>query len=106
MHGITLQIEAFSLTASIHISFFKLYTALLALQYYSIEPQDMAPTLEKDGKRILYTSTAFIIVTTLAVALRIVAKQKTKSHFARDDCYIVAAHIAFVAYNAIIIASK
>ena len=106
MHGITLQAETVSLTASIHISFFKLSTAVLALQYCSIEPQDMAPPLEKDGKRLVYTSTTFIIATTIAVAVRILAKQKTKSHFARDDSYIVAALVAFWVYNAVIIASK
>ena len=87
-------------------TFSKLSTAEPASQYCSTDQQTMAPQLENDGKQLLYTSITFIIVTALGVGLRIVAKQQTKSHFARDDIYMVAALVAFGVYSAIIIASK
>ena len=62
--------------------------------------------LEQDGKHLLYTSVVFMIVTTIAVALRLIAKQKTKSCFARDDFYTIFALIDFAAWNGVVISSK
>ena len=62
--------------------------------------------LHHSGKQLLYTSIAFMIATTIAVALRIIAKFKTKAGFAIDDLWIVLALIDFAAYNGVVIASK
>ena len=62
--------------------------------------------LEPDGKQVLYTSIVFMIVATVAVFLRLVAKQKTKSGFARDDFYAILALMGFAASNGVIISSK
>lgn len=62
--------------------------------------------LEEDGKQLLCTSIVFMIITTIAVALRLIAKQKTKSPFARDDFFTIFALIDFAAWNAVIISSK
>ena len=62
--------------------------------------------LQEDGKQLLYTSIVFMVAATVAVALRLIAKQKTKSRFAWDDLYTILALIDFAAYNGVIISSK
>ena len=62
--------------------------------------------LYTDGKKLLYTSIAFIIVDTIAVVLRLLSKQQTKRRFGEDDGWICAALIIYLAWSGVIIASE
>lgn len=62
--------------------------------------------LKDDGRQLLYTSAVFMICATIAVALRVIAKQKTKSGFGADDLWTILALISFAAYNGVVISSK
>ena len=62
--------------------------------------------LEKDGKQLLSTAIVFLIVDAIAVALRLVAKSKTKHRFAFDDLCMVSTFIVYTTWAGIIIGSK
>lgn len=72
---------------------------------FLVKLRDMVQ-LHTSGRQLLYTSTVFMIFTIIAVALRLIAKMKTKARFATDDLWIILALIDFAAYNGVVIASK
>ena len=62
--------------------------------------------LRNDGKQLLTTAIAYLVLDAIAVVLRLVAKSRTKRRFALDDLYIIFAFAAFVAWTGLIIGSK
>ena len=62
--------------------------------------------LGKDGKQVLFTAIAYLILDTIAVILRLIAKSRTKRRFASDDLYVILAFIAYAVWAGLVIASK
>ena len=62
--------------------------------------------LEKDGKQLLVTSIVFLVLDTVAVVLRLVAKSRTKFRFAYDDLWIIVTVVVFAAWAGLVIGSK
>ena len=67
----------------------------------------MGITLQHDGKQLLSVAITFVVLSTVAVLLRLLAKfQRSKDRFSFDDVLIFAALIVNYAFNAIIISSE
>lgn len=66
----------------------------------------MAPPLKHDGQVFVYTTSIMLLVTTLAMALRVLAKSKTKTRITADDLWMFAAYIVHIADNTLMICSK
>ena len=62
--------------------------------------------LLRDGRQLVYTASVFVVLDIIAVAVRFVAKQKTRRGWALDDLWISIALLFTVAYHAVIISSK
>ena len=62
--------------------------------------------LLSDGQLLVYTASVFLILDIIAVAVRFVAKQKTKRGWAMDDLWISIALLFTAAYHAVIISSQ
>ena len=62
--------------------------------------------INNDGMRVLYTSTIFIAVDILAVALRFLAKSRTTNRLASDDIWMLLALMDIVAFNVVAITSE
>ena len=62
--------------------------------------------LAEDGKQIVYTASIYISVATIAVLLRLLAKQKTKSRYGLDDFWMLLALLVYLTYSAVVGSSK
>ena len=62
--------------------------------------------LRRDGKHLLITAIAYLILDTIAVILRLIAKSRTKHRFTLDDLYIIFALVAYAAWAGLVIGSK
>ena len=62
--------------------------------------------LEKDGKQLLITAIVFLVLAAIAVALRFVAKSKTKHRFAFDDVCMLVTAVIYAAWAGLVIGSK
>ena len=62
--------------------------------------------LRHDGRQLVYTASVLLILDTIAVALRLLAKQKTRKRFAVDDLWMLLALADTAAWTAVVLSSQ